>query len=148
MVPVQRWPSPASTPVGPLSSGAAETFGGVATAYLLTSSAHVGSYEVVASAGGSNLGGYYFTENSTQIYARNGVFSTPVVTSQVTVTCTAGTPAVTAPNTGTGTISPPNTGDAGLAAGSTSNATPLRHLRRRQSSRLLDWLASATPAGK
>ena len=58
------------------------------------------------------------------IYTRNGVFSTPVVTSQVTVTCTAGAPAVTAPNTGTGTISPPNTGDAGLAAaGSTSNAT-------------------------
>jgi hypothetical protein len=105
-------------PVNPLSSGAAETFGGVATAYLLTSTAHVGSYEVVASAGGSNLG-YYGIEGQ---YVRNGYFSTPVVTSQVTVTCTEGAPAVTAPSTGTGTISPPNTGDAGLAATSGSNA--------------------------
>ena len=133
---------PGVNPVTPLSSGAAETFGGVATAYLLTSSAHVGPYEVVAAAGGSNLGRYGVgitlitpadtVENQVDgdhnyadygIYARNGVFSTPVVTSQVTVTCTAGAPAVTAPNTGTGTISPPSTGDAGLAAGSTSNAT-------------------------
>ena len=116
---------PGLQPVGPLSSGAAETFGGVATAYLLTSSAHVGSYEVVASAGGSNLGGFLsdgFNDDE-NVYARNGVFSTPVVTSQVTVTCTAGTPAVTAPNTGTGTISPPNTGDAGLAAAQSSTAS-------------------------
>ena len=49
---------PGVNPVTPLSSGAAETFGGVATAYLLTSSAHVGPYEVVAAAGGSNLGYY------------------------------------------------------------------------------------------
>jgi hypothetical protein len=55
------------------------------------------------------------------IYARNGYFSTPVVTSQVTVTCTEGAPAVTAPSTGTGTISPPNTGDAGLAAANSSS---------------------------
>jgi hypothetical protein len=135
---------PGVNAVTPLSSGAAETFGGVATAYLLTSSAHVGSYEVVASAGGSNLG-YYgidfgrkLTNGNSElltdgnlsdnfanygIYARNGYFSTPVVTSQVTVTCTAGAPAVTAPSTGTGTISPPNTGDAGLVAGSSTNAT-------------------------
>jgi len=131
---------PGINPVTPLSSGAAETFGGVATAYLLTSSTHVGAYEVVASAGGSNLG-YYgigFSRQLTNgdyegllsdnyadygVYARNGYFSTPVVTSQVTVTCTAGTPAVTAPNTGTGTISPPNTGDAGLAAAQSSTAS-------------------------
>jgi hypothetical protein len=131
---------PGTQPVGPLSSGAAETFGGVATAYLLTSSTHVGAYEVVASAGGSNLG-YYgigFSRQLTNgdyegllsdnyadygIYERNGYFSTPVVSSQVTVTCTAGTPAVTAPNTGTGTISPPNTGDAGLAAAQSSTAS-------------------------
>jgi hypothetical protein len=106
---------PGINPVTPLSSGAAETFGGVATAYLLTSTAHVGSYEVVASAGGSNLGFYNLD------YVRNGYFSTPVVTSQVTVTCTEGAPAVTAPSTGTGTISPPNTGDAGLAAANSSS---------------------------
>jgi hypothetical protein len=99
---------PGVNAVGPLSSGAAETFGGVATAYLLTSTTHVGAYEVVASSGGSFLG---------------GVFSTPVVTSQVTVTCTEGVPAVTAPSTGTGSISPPNTGDAGLAAADSSSAT-------------------------
>jgi hypothetical protein len=118
---------PGVNPVTPLSSGAAETFGGVATAYLLTSTTHVGSYEVVASAGGSHLGefithpvGQDFSNNT---YFRQGYFSTPVVTSQVTVTCTQGAPAVTAPSTGTGTISPPNTGDAGLAAGSSTNAT-------------------------
>jgi hypothetical protein len=94
--------------VNPLSSSTAETFGGVATAYLLTSTAHVGAYEVVAASGGTLLG---------------GVFSTPVVTSQVTVTCSTAAPAVTAPSTGTGSISPPNTGDAGLAAGSSSTST-------------------------
>jgi hypothetical protein len=100
---------PGGGPVNPLSSGAAETFGGVATAYLLTSSNHVGAYEVVAASGGGGLGGF---------------FSTPVITSQVTVTCTAAAaPPVTAPNTGTGTISPPNTGDAGLAAASSSTAS-------------------------
>ena len=114
---------PGINPVTPLSSGAAETFGGVATAYLLTSSAHVGAYEVVASAGGSNLGFYDVVNNSESTYVRNGYFSTPVVTSQVTVTCTAGTPVVTAPATGTGTISPPNTGDAGLAAAQSSTAS-------------------------
>ena len=152
---------PGVNPVTPLSSGAAETFGGVATAYLLTSSAHVGPYEVVAAAGGSHLG-YYgigfdreskLTEiNLTDgildnyavygIYARNGVFSTPVVTSQVTVTCTAGAPAVTAPNTGTGTISPPNTGDAGLAAPfSGRQRHPLRHLRRGSLRACWHWLS-------
>jgi hypothetical protein len=123
---------PGVNPVTPLSSGAAETFGGVATAYLLTSTAHVGAYEVVASAGGSSLGGFlnsgiFFNGESfssdENIYVRNGVFSTPVVTSQVTVTCSLAAPAVTAPSTGTGTISPPNTGDAGLAAGSSSHAS-------------------------
>jgi hypothetical protein len=124
---------PGVNPVTPLSSGAAETFGGVATAYLLTSTAHVGAYEVVAAAGGSSLGAYsiftgYEEVNEGEFIAtfyngNTGVFSTPVVTSQLTVTCTEGAPAVTAPITGTGTISPPNTGDAGLAAGSSSNAS-------------------------
>jgi hypothetical protein len=98
---------PGTNPVSPLSSGAAETFGGVATAYLLTSTQHVGAYEVVAASGGSALG---------------GVFSTPVVTSQVTVTCTVGAPTTTAPSTGTGSITPPSTGDAGLASASSSSA--------------------------
>jgi hypothetical protein len=117
---------PGVNPVGPLSSGAAETFGGVATAYLLTSSSHVGAYEVVAAAGGSNVGAYsvaWTWGSSSGTYNGNtGVFSTPVVSSQVTVTCTAGAPAVTAPATGTGSISPPNTGDAGLAATSSGSA--------------------------
>jgi len=39
--------------VYPVSSTSAETFNGVATAYLLTSTDHVGPYEVVAAAGGS-----------------------------------------------------------------------------------------------
>ena len=39
--------------VYPQSSTSAETFNGVATAYLLTSTDHVGPYEVVAAAGGS-----------------------------------------------------------------------------------------------
>jgi hypothetical protein len=39
--------------VYPISSSSAETFNGVATAYLLTSTDHVGPYEVVAAAGGS-----------------------------------------------------------------------------------------------
>jgi hypothetical protein len=100
---------PGVGPVNPLSSGAAETFGGVATAYLLTSTQHVGAYEVVAASGGTPLGGQ---------------FSTPVVSSQVTVTCTlAAAPTTTAPSTGTGTISSPSTGDAGLAAPSGSTST-------------------------
>jgi hypothetical protein len=41
--------------VYPVSSSSAETFNGVATAYLLTSTDHVGPYEVVAAAGGSTL---------------------------------------------------------------------------------------------
>jgi hypothetical protein len=47
--------------VYPVSSSSAETFNGVATAYLLTSTDHVGPYEVVAAAGGSVMasnGGY------------------------------------------------------------------------------------------
>jgi hypothetical protein len=132
---------PGVGPVTPLSSGAAETFGGVATAYLLTSSNHVGAYEVVAAAGGSSLGAYSVpwswgtttdegdeegeedeVVSVTGVYhGSGGAFSTQPITSQVTVTCTAAAaPPVTAPNTGTGTISPPNTGDGGLAAGSST----------------------------
>ncbi len=119
---------PGINPVNPLSSSAAETFGGVASAFLLTSTNHIGAYEVVAAAGGSNLGAYTITytwDGEDGTYNGNtGVFSTPVVTSQVTVTCTEAAPSeVVAPDTGTGTISPPNTGDAGLATSSAGTAT-------------------------
>jgi hypothetical protein len=120
---------PGVNPVNPLSSSAAETFSGVATAYLLTSTNHIGSYEVVAAAGGSNLGGYNIlvetAEDGEDIFysGSTGVFSTAVITNQVTVVCSEGAPDVTAPDTGTGTISPPNTGDAGLAARSAGAAS-------------------------
>lgn len=102
---------PGTGPTNPVSSAAAETFNGVATAFLLTSTGHVGAYEVVVSAGGS----------------LSGAFSTPVTAAQVTVTCNlpaapqAQAPSVPSPQTGTGSIRPPSTGDAGLAS-SSSNA--------------------------
>ena len=155
---------PGVNPVNPLSSSASETFGGVASGFLLTSTNHTGSYEVVAAVGGSHLGQYevevndmalenaeaYLTANTEtssnvdtlfgdgldELYdderlggerfvftGNTGTFSTPVLTSQVTVTCTeAAAPEIVAPNTGTGTISPPNTGDAGLATSSAGTA--------------------------
>jgi hypothetical protein len=75
--------------VAPMSSGTAETFNGVATAYLLTSTEHVGPYEVVASTGGSALGnwpnGSYLLPYGMAMrgYAPMG----PPVTTQVTVMC-------------------------------------------------------------
>jgi hypothetical protein len=47
---------PGVPPTGPLSSGAAETFSGVATLFLLTATDHVGPYEVVVASGGSTGG--------------------------------------------------------------------------------------------
>jgi hypothetical protein len=89
-----------STPVNPLSSTVAQTFGGVAKAFLLTSIEHVGAYEVVVSIG--------------------GLPSVAPRVAQVTVTCSLpaapAPPTTTAPSTGTGSIRPPNTGDAGLVA--------------------------------
>jgi len=114
--------------VNPLSSSAAETFSGVATAFLLTSTEHVGPYEVVVASGGS-VGGVQ-TQNLTngfgQTSFQSGVFSTAPVSAQVTVTCAlpvvaapvAAAP-IAAPRTGEG-IRPPNTGDAGLAADNSS----------------------------
>jgi hypothetical protein len=43
-------------PVVPISSTVADTFGGVATAFLLTSDSHDGKYEVVATSGGTTAG--------------------------------------------------------------------------------------------
>jgi len=53
--------------VYPVSSSSAETFNGVATAYLITSTDHVGPYEVVAAAGGSTL-------ETANFYPPNGTF--------------------------------------------------------------------------
>jgi hypothetical protein len=116
--------------VYPVSSSSAETFNGVATAYLLTSTDHVGPYEVVAAAGGSVMASNgYLNPNwyvpgvssaanlTPQISAyfpwyTQGVLSyspsSAPVNAQATVTCTVpgapapAAPVVTAPRTGQG----------------------------------------------
>jgi hypothetical protein len=108
-------------PVVPVSSTVAETFSGVATAYLLTSDSHGGPYEVVVTAGGGTaVAGSLLS----------GVFSTAPISAQVTINCAApvvapAQPTVTAPRTGdlgpVGTIRPPSTGDGGLADSSGSS---------------------------
>jgi hypothetical protein len=87
--------------VAPVSSSIGFTYAGVAETFVLTSTAHVGTYEVVATG--------------------TGVFSTPPVTGQVSFSCflptptpaptTAATQVAAAPRQG---ITPPSTGDAGL----------------------------------
>jgi hypothetical protein len=118
-------------PVIPISSTVAETFGGVATAFLVTSEVTSGPYEVIVTAGGSLPVGHGGDVNPTDSgvqepsFGEQGVFSTAPVSAQVTVTCTIPTPVapvaptITAPRTGTG-ITPPNTGDGGLAGSSSS----------------------------
>jgi hypothetical protein len=102
--------------VVPLSSTVAETFGGIATFWLLTSETHVGSYEVVIFTGGS---------------LTNSEWPTPEVVLPVTVACfvpeaapaanaaagPSAAPTAAAPSAGTvsGVIRPPSTGDGGLA---------------------------------
>jgi hypothetical protein len=116
--------------VYPVSSSSAETFNGVATAYLLTSTDHVGPYEVVAAAGGSVMAsnGYLspwyapgttsannLTPNTSAYYPwyNQGLLtyspSSAPVNAQATVTCSvpgapagAAAPIVTAPRTGQG----------------------------------------------
>ena len=115
--------------VYPVSSSSAETFNGVATAYLLTSTDHVGPYEVVAAAGGSVMAsnGYlapWYTTGATTAnnltpntsayfpWYNQGLLSyspsSAPVNAQATVTCTvpgapaAAAPVVTAPRTGQG----------------------------------------------
>jgi hypothetical protein len=109
--------------VYPVSSSSAETFNGVATAYLLTSTDHVGPYEVVAAAGGSVMAsnGYLapwysqgtssntnpalFPTNTSSYYpwyANQGLLSyspsSAPVNAQATVTCSVpGAPAAAAP---------------------------------------------------
>jgi hypothetical protein len=126
-----------SAPVAPISSSVAGTFGGVATAFLLTSETHSGPYEVVATTGGTDPQNFIrffgedefpvdFSDLGVRQSILGGVFSTPPISAQVTVTCTipaAAAPTaaatVTAPRTGTGVL-PPNTGDAGLKGSSSS----------------------------
>jgi hypothetical protein len=117
--------------VYPVSSSSAETFNGVATAYLLTSTDHVGPYEVVAAAGGSvmasngALAPWYttgavstsnLTPNASAYFPwyNQGLLSyspsSAPVNAQATVTCSvpgapaaaASAPVVTAPRTGQG----------------------------------------------
>jgi hypothetical protein len=111
----------------PASSSVAETFSGVATAFLLTSTEHVGPYEVVVASGGS-VGGVVSTAQPGVTYT-TGNFSTAPVSAQVTVTCAlpvaaapvgVATAPIAAPRTGEG-IRPPNTGDAGLADSNSSS---------------------------
>jgi hypothetical protein len=113
--------------VSPVSSTLAETFGGKATFYLLTSSAHVGKYEVVVTTGGGGgITGQLLANGGVTTNLLGGLFTTAPISVQVTVECTVATaapaapaPSTSAPNTGQG-IRPPSTGDAGLAQGNTS----------------------------
>src|SRR3954470_1068874 len=91
--------------VAPLSSTTAETFNGVATVTLITSTEHIGPYEVVISTGGSTYtrmvplppiyspGGT--TPNTSAVvippaqYQMAYVPSGPAITAQITVTCRA-----------------------------------------------------------
>jgi hypothetical protein len=126
--------------VTPISSSVGSTFGGVSTGFLLTSESHSGPYEVVVTTGGSaafdpDLWGEFgvsaSTLSATSVPGLNvlgGIFSTPPISAQATVTCNIPAPTVapaatvTAPRTGTGIV-PPNTGDAGLAGSSSSSWT-------------------------
>jgi hypothetical protein len=88
--------------VAPISSTTAETYNGMATAVLITSTEHIGAYEVVVSAGGSvqprlvPMAPIYApggtTPNVASVipqfnYATTYVPSGPPVTTQITVTC-------------------------------------------------------------
>jgi hypothetical protein len=130
--------------VTPVSSTVAETFNGVAQAWLLTSETHAGPYEVIATTGGGGgVAGFFGTSDDENFPEQDevfdfdndpqyqptlgGLFSTPTVNARVSVSCTipaavAPAPAATvrAPSTGQG-ILPPNTGDAGLADASGSS---------------------------
>ena len=91
--------------VAPLSSTTAETFNGVASVILLTSTEHIGPYEVVISTGGSAYTrqvplppiytpGQTTPNTSAQVipppqYQMIYVPASPVITAQITVTCKA-----------------------------------------------------------
>jgi hypothetical protein len=124
-------------PVVPVSSTVTETFAGKATFYLVTSQANVGTYTViVTTGGGGSVGSFQSIEGFRSLESNEddfdafieffvpdnlgGWWSTPPISGQVEVKCTAA-PAVSAPATGTGTLAAPRTGDGGLVgAGSSS----------------------------
>jgi hypothetical protein len=111
--------------VSPVSSTVAETFGGKVTFYLLTSTAHVGKYEVVVTTGGGGgVTGQLLANGGVTTNLLGGLFTTAPISVQVTVECTVPavpvvvaptTPNTSAPTTGQG-IRPPSTGDAGLVS--------------------------------
>jgi hypothetical protein len=117
--------------VSPVSSTVAETFGGNATIFLLTSTAHVGRYEVVITTGGGGGVTGQLASGGVSTNLLGGLFTTQPISVQVTVECTVPsaaapaapggqqqqpqTPGTTGPRTGQG-ITPPSTGDAGLAS--------------------------------
>jgi hypothetical protein len=109
--------------VTPVSSTVAETFGGKATFYLLTSTANVGKYEVVVTTGGGGGVTGQLVNGGVTTNLLGGLFTTAPISVQVTVECTVpqvaapvtNPPTGTGPNTGQG-IRPPSTGDAGLVS--------------------------------
>jgi len=113
--------------VSPISSTVAETFGGKVTFYLLTSTAHVGKYEVVVTTGGGGgvTGQLNPLNGGLTTNLLGGLFTTAPISVQVTVECTVpqapvvvaqpNPPTGAGPNTGQG-IRPPSTGDAGLVS--------------------------------
>jgi hypothetical protein len=110
--------------VSPVSSTVAETFGGKVTFYLLTSTAHVGKYEVVLTTGGGGGVTGQLTNGGNTTNLLGGLFTTQPISVQVTVECTVPaapvvvaptTPSTSGPATGQG-IRPPSTGDAGLVS--------------------------------
>jgi hypothetical protein len=114
--------------VTPVSSTIAETFGGKVTFYLLTSTAHVGKYEVVVTTGGGGGVTGQLANGGVTTNLLGGLFTTAPISVQVTVECTvpvvaapaAPTPNTSGPTTGQG-IRPPSTGDAGLASTSSNS---------------------------
>jgi hypothetical protein len=110
--------------VSPISSTVAETFSGKVTAYLLTSTQHVGAYEVVVTTGGGGGVTGQLVNGGVTTNLLGGLFTTQPISVQVTVECTVPTapvnvqvnvPDTTGPRTGQG-ITPPSTGDAGLVS--------------------------------
>jgi hypothetical protein len=117
--------------VTPVSSTVAETFGGKATFYLLTSTANVGKYEVVVTTGGGGgvTGQLINGQVTPSTNLLGGLFTTAPISVQVTVECSvaaaapvvaAPAPSTSGPATGQG-IRPPSTGNAGLVSTSGSS---------------------------
>src|SRR6202022_2007005 len=98
------------------------TFGGITTAFLITSKVTTGTYVVTATTGGTTSGDYGVLNDSNvpvTLTHLGGQFSTPPISALVAVTCTIANsaPSTTAPAvsppSATGVITAPNTGDGG-----------------------------------